>query len=508
VEAGRAVIPAAYAPSMLDVLIVGAGLSGIGVAYHLQARHPGKRYAILEARDDLGGTWDLFRFPGVRSDSDLQTFGYAFKPWRGEKAIADGASIKAYLAETAREHGIDRHIRFGHRVVRAAWSSRDARWTVTVTDGAGDTVELTARWLFCACGYYRYDEGYAPRFEGLERFGGTVAHPQHWPAELDHTGKRVVVVGSGSTAVTLIPAIAREAAHVTMLQRSPSYVLPMPDHDGLAEKLRRVLGDERAHRLTRRKNIFRQRSIYRFSQRYPEAARRLIRWVNAKELEGSGCDVDVHFKPAYGPWDQRLCIVPNGDLFAAIRAGDASVVTDHIATFTETGIRLRSGRHLDADIVVTATGLNLLAFGGIELDVDGAAVSLPDTVAYKGLMLSGVPNLAFALGYTNASWTLKVDLVCDYFCRLLAHADRFGFDACVPELEDAGMPRRPLLDLQAGYVLRSLDGLPRQGDRPPWQQAMDYARDRRALRNGDVAAPPIRFFRAADASSAERPAAA
>jgi monooxygenase len=480
----------------LDVLIVGAGLSGIGAAYHLQARHPSKPYAILEARDDLGGTWDLFRFPGIRSDSDVHTFGYAFKPWTGEKAIADGAAIKDYITETARQHGIDRRIRFGHRVLRAAWSSADARWTVTVAVTGGETVELTARWLFCATGYYRYDEGYTPRFEGIERFGGTVVHPQHWPAGLDHAGKRVVVVGSGATAVTLVPAIAREAAHVTMLQRSPSYVLPLPEREPLADRLRPVIGARRAHQLARRKNIFRQRAIYRLCRRHPSTARRLIRWVNAKQLEGSGCDVDVHFKPTYGPWDQRLCVVPNGNLFAAIRAGDASVVTDRIERFTETGIRLRSGDHLEADVVVTATGLNLIAFGGIELVVDGAEVSLPETVAYKGLMLSGVPNFACAIGYTNASWTLKVDLVCEYFCRLLAHADRHGFDACVAELEDTDMPRRPLLDLQSGYVLRAVDRLPKQGDRAPWQQAMDYADDRRVLRRSQVADAHMRFFSA------------
>jgi monooxygenase len=490
------------AADAVDVLIVGAGLSGIGAAYYLRTRHPGKRYALLDTRDDLGGTWDLFRFPGIRSDSDLHTFGYAFKPWRGEKAIADGASIKAYLAEAAREHGIDRHIRFGHRVVRAAWSSRDARWTVTGTRAGGEPFEMTTRWLFAATGYYRYDAGYTPHFEGIERFGGTVVHPQLWPADLDLAGKRVVVVGSGATAVTLIPAIADQAAHVTMLQRSPSYVLPVPEHDGLEQKLRPVLGADRAYRLARRKNIFRQRAIYRFSQRYPSTARKLIRWVNAKQLEGSGCDVDVHFNPAYGPWDQRLCIVPNGDLFASIRSGRASVVTDRIDTFTETGIRLLSGAELEAEVVVTATGLELLAFGGIDLVVDGGQVVLPETVAYKGLMLSGVPNLAFAIGYTNASWTLKVDLVCEYWSRLLAYMDTRGIDAAVPELDaSSDMARRPLLDFQANYVLRALDRLPKQGDRAPWMQAMDYADDRRVLRRSDVADAPMRFFSAERAES-------
>jgi cation diffusion facilitator CzcD-associated flavoprotein CzcO len=486
---------AAGAIEHLDVLIVGAGVSGIGAAHHLQDRHPHKRYAILEARDAMGGTWDLFRYPGIRSDSDLHTFGYAFKPWTGEHAIAGGRAIRDYIRETAEERGIHRHVRFGFRVVRATWSSEDARWSVDVVRTAtGERLALTAGWLFGATGYYRYDEGFTPHFEGRERFGGEIVHPQHWPEDLDHRGKRVVVIGSGATAVTLVPALAAEAAHVTMLQRSPTYVMPIPSRDGLNRRLRRLVGERRAYALTRRRNVARQNAVYRLSRRYPDQMRRLIRWVNAKQLEGSGVDVDVHFKPRYGPWTQRLCAAPDGDFFKALRAGTASIETDRIATFTERGVLLASGRELEADLVVTATGLTLLPFGGIDLVVDGEEVELSETVAYKGLMLSGVPNFVFALGYTNASWTLKVDLVCEYFCRLIGHADAHGYDAAVPDLPAGGLDLRPLLDFEAGYVLRSLDQLPKQGDRAPWHLAMDYRKDSRYLRHGEVADAPMRFF--------------
>ena len=477
----------------VDVLIVGAGVSGIGAAWHLQDKQPGKTYAILEAREAIGGTWDLFRYPGIRSDSDLHTFGYAFKPWTGEKAIADGPAIREYIEETATENGIDRHIRFGHRVLRADWSSADARWTVEVAH-AGTTFEMTADWLFCASGYYRYDQGFTPHFEGLDRFAGQVVHPQQWPEDLDYAGKRVVVIGSGATAVTLVPAMAETAAHVTMLQRSPTYIVPLPARDRLANLLRRVVGDERAYAITRRKNVFRQRASYEFARRFPRAMRRVIRAVNAHALPAS-CPVDVHFKPKYDPWDQRLCVVPDGDLYKAIRRGTASVVTDHIDTFTETGIRLRSGAELEADIVVTATGLNLLAFGGMDLRVDGDAVDLPKTIAYKGMMLSGVPNFVYAIGYTNASWTLKVDLVCEYFCRLLAELDaRADADACVPQPDDPEMATRPLLDFQAGYVLRALDRFPQQGEAEPWLLPMSYYKDVKHLRCGPVDDGAMKFI--------------
>jgi cation diffusion facilitator CzcD-associated flavoprotein CzcO len=480
----------------LDVLIIGAGVSGIGAAWHLQHRHPGKSYAILESRHDLGGTWDLFRYPGIRSDSDLYTFGYQFKPWTDDKSIADGPAIKAYIRETAEENGIDRKIRFGHEVQRAEWSSEDSVWTLTVELAeTGETFEMKARWIFAATGYYRYDEGYTPRFEGIDDFAGRVIHPQHWPEDFEYAGKRIVVIGSGATAVTLIPELAREAAQVTMLQRSPTYVLPVPEQDRIALALRRYLGESRAYRIIRRKNILKQKLVYQLSQRFPKLARRFIRSVNAKMLEGTDCDVDVHFNPGYDPWDQRLCAVPDGDFYRSIREGSASVVTDRIKSFTPTGISLESGDELEADVVVTATGLNVLVFGGIEVRVDGKEIRLPDTVAYKGMMLSDVPNLAFAIGYTNSSWTLKVDLVCEYFCRLLEHMDRIGVDSATVRVNDPGMERVPLLDFKAGYVLRALDGLPRQGTEAPWHLAQNYARDSRFLRHGKVADQQTEFRR-------------
>jgi monooxygenase len=479
-----------------DVLIVGAGVSGIGAACHLHDKLPGKTYAILEGRDAIGGTWDLFRYPGIRSDSDLHTFGYAFKPWNSDQALADGPAIREYIREAAEERDVIRHIRFGHRVVRADWSSEDARWTVEAERGdTGERVEMTAQWLFGATGYYSYDQGYTPEFEGVDRFGGQVIHPQHWPEDLDYTGKRVVVIGSGATAVTLVPAMTDKAAHVTMLQRSPSYIMPLPSHDVVNDRLRKWLGDERAYDLTRRKNIFRQRAFYVLSRRFPRAMRAVIRSVNKKMLQDA-CDVDVHFKPRYDPWDQRVCVVPNGDLYSALRSGAASMVTDRIETFTQRGLLLESGQELEADIIVTATGLNLVAFGDIELAVDGQAVEPPETVAYKSMMLSGVPNFAYAIGYTNASWTLKVDLVCEYFCRLIAHADATGADAAVPEVRDPDMPTRPLLDFEAGYVLRALDRLPKQGEREPWFLAQNYFKDARYLREGDVTDDAMRFFQA------------
>jgi cation diffusion facilitator CzcD-associated flavoprotein CzcO len=495
-EANSAIVDGRH----FDVLIVGAGVSGIGAAYHLQDKLPGKSYAILEAREAIGGTWDLFRYPGIRSDSDLHTFGYAFKPWTGEKAIADGPSIRDYIGETAEENGIDRHVQFGTRVIGAEWSSADALWTVVVARVAtGERVELTARWLFCASGYYRYDEGYTPEFEGRERFTGQIVHPQHWPADLKYAGKRVVVIGSGATAVTLVPALAGDAAHVTMLQRSPTYVLPAPSVDHLNLRLRRLLGEQAAYAITRRINVARMKAMYRLSRRYPQQMRRFIRWATVKSLVGSDVDVDTHFNPSYNPWDQRLCVVPDGDLFKALKAGTASVVTDRIRTFSETEILLESGRALEADLIITATGLNLQAMGGIHLVVDGEEVTLAETVAYKGLMLSDVPNFVFAIGYTNASWTLKVDLVCEYFCRLIAHADAHEHHACVARLPEQQMGLKPLLDFDAGYVRRSLHELPKQGERPPWHLAMDYQKDTRYLRQGPVTDEAMRFFAATSA---------
>jgi monooxygenase len=476
----------------VDVLVVGAGISGIGVGRYLRTEHPTKSFAILEARGASGGTWDLFRYPGIRSDSDLHTFGYEFKPWRDRESIAAAPRILGYLREAATESGLDPHIRYHHRVVSAAWSTEDARWLVEVErSDTGERLQLTAGWVFAASGYYRYDEGHTPHFEGRERFRGQIVHPQQWPEDLDHSGKRVVVIGSGATGVTLVPAMAATAAHVTMLQRTPSYILPVPTEDAIANLMKRVLGEQRAYPLIRRKNIAQQRAIWRFCQKFPRAARKLIRAVNVKQLP-EGFPVDEHFNPPYDPWDQRLCVVPDGDLFRAIRNGQASVVTDRIATFTETGLLLESGQELEADIVVTATGLTLQLFGGIDLTVDGRPVSAPDTVVYRGMMLSGVPNFALAIGYTNSSWTLKVGLLCEYFCRLLAHMDAHGYDTAWA-VADPEMPRRPLLDFGAGYVQRSLDQLAKQGQEAPWLMSMNFHDDRKLLRGGDVADEHLHF---------------
>jgi cation diffusion facilitator CzcD-associated flavoprotein CzcO len=477
----------------VDVLIVGAGVSGIGAAYYLQRDHPGRSYAILEARGASGGTWDLFRYPGVRSDSDLHTFGYEFRPWRSEVAIADGGSILAYLRETAAEYGIDRHIRYRALVVAAAWSSADASWTVTVEDaGTGERSAVTCKWLFCAAGYYRYDQGFAPEFAGRERFGGPVVHPQQWPEDLDYAGKRVVVIGSGATAVTLIPAMTHAAAHVTMLQRTPSYVLPVPARDKTNARLTALLGHKRAYAITRRINIARQVAIWRVCQKYPGAARKVIRDINAKQLP-EGYPVDEHFNPPYGPWDQRMCMVPDGDLFRAIREGRASVVTGPIETFTEDGVLLKDGRELPADIIVTATGLNVQALGGLALTVDGEPVRVPDRYVYKGMMLSGVPNFVFVFGYTNASWTLKVGLACEHFCRLLAHMDARGYDVARPTTDGSGMPARPFTDFGSGYITRALEQLPRQGSRAPWRISPTYGADVKLLRKQPVEDPELRF---------------
>ncbi len=491
----------------VDVLIVGAGLSGIGAAWHLEHERPGTSYAILEAREAIGGTWDLFRYPGVRSDSDLSTFAYGFRPWTGAKAIADGPEILEYLRATVRDAGIDAHIRLGHRVVGAAWSSADARWTVDAERAdTGETVTLTAGWLFCASGYFRYDEGFRPELPGIDAFGGEVVHPQHWPEDLDVAGRRVVVIGSGATAVTLVPALAAEGARVTMLQRSPTYIASLPSVDPFAEWARRVLPERLAFPTVRWKNILQQIALYQLSRRRPGTMKRLLRKVLDAELP-AGYDIDRHFSPRYDPWDQRLCLVPDGDLFRAIRAGTASVVTGEIEAFGERGIRLRSGEELEADVVVTATGLNLLMFGGIELEVDGRPVALPTRMTYKGMMLEGVPNFAFAMGYTNSSWTLKADLTGEYVGRLLAHMDRHGHTVCVPRNADPTVERRPLLDFGAGYVLRSLASLPKSGSKAPWKLRMNYAADVVALRFGPVD-DGVMSFSAADPAARPAPLAA
>jgi cation diffusion facilitator CzcD-associated flavoprotein CzcO len=467
-----------------DVLIVGAGLSGIGAGYHLQAECPRKTYAILEARESMGGTWDLFRYPGVRSDSDMYTLGYSFRPWEDAKAIADGPSILSYIRQTATDHGIDRKIRFGHRVKRASWSSEDARWMVEAERGPSkETLRLTCDFLFLCSGYYNYTEGYTPEFAGVERFTGRIVHPQKWTDEVEYAGKRVVVIGSGATAVTLVPALAKTAAHVVMLQRSPSYILSLPEQDPIANGLRRFLPATVAYEITRWKNVLLGMLIFTLSRRAPELVKKLIRAGVKKEL-GPAYDVDAHFKPRYNPWDQRLCLVPDADLFHAIREGRASVITDHIETFTEKGLRLESGAELEADLIVTATGLDLLVLGGIELAVDGRAVEVAKTMSYKGMMLSGVPNLAMALGYTNASWTLKCDLTCGYVCRLLDFMEKRGYRQCTPQNRDPSVREVPFIDFSSGYVQRSIHKFPKQGSKAPWRLYQNYALDIVALRFG------------------------
>jgi monooxygenase len=445
----------------------------------------------------MGGTWDLFRYPGIRSDSDMFTLGYRFRPWTGEKSIADGPAILDYVHKTAREYGVEHKIRYGVRVVRAEWSSDDATWTVYAERSTGGTVTFTCGFLWACSGYYRYDAGYTPHFEGSEDFtaaGGRLVHPQHWPGDLDYSGKRVVVIGSGATAVTLVPAMAEHAAHVTMLQRSPTYILALPGIDKIAVKLREKLPPAKAYAVTRWKNILVTTASYQLSRRRPELMKRLIRKGVTSQLP-DGFDVDTHFKPAYNPWDQRLCLVPDGDLFASIRAGNVDVVTDHIDRFTAKGVLLTSGRELEADVIVTATGLNLLAFGGTDLVVDGEKVNLPDTMAYKGMMLSGVPNFAYVIGYTNASWTLKADLVSEYVCRLLVHMRERAYDVVVPE-RDPEVTEQPFMDFASGYVQRSLHELPKQGSRAPWRLRMNYLLDVWTIRRGALEDEALRFSRA------------
>jgi monooxygenase len=476
----------------VDVVIVGAGISGISAAWHLQDRCPSKTFVVLERRENLGGTWDLFKYPGIRSDSDMFTLGFRFKPWTSQKAIADGPSIMAYLNETVREYGLDKHIRCGQRVLSAEWSSADNLWTVRVeTDG--EQKDITCSFLFACSGYYNYDEGYSPEFPGAEDFAGTIVHPQHWPEDLDYTGKRVVVIGSGATAVTLIPALANSGAgHVTMLQRSPTYIGSLPDVDPFAVRMNKLLPAKPAYIANRWKSILFHSAQYRLARRFPNFMRKQLMTMAQHRLP-DGYDVNKHFGPNYRVWDQRLCLAPNGDLFRTIRKGQADVVTDTIERFTPTGIKLTSGQELAADIIITATGLTMQLFGGAEIYFDGEPLDLTTTMAYKGMMLSGVPNMAFTVGYTNASWTLKADLVSEFVCRVLNYMDAHGCDRVTPANPASDIEERPLMDFTPGYVLRALDRLPKAGSRTPWRLKQNYLLDLRLIRHGRVDDETLEF---------------
>jgi monooxygenase len=472
-----------------DVVVVGAGISGIGAGYFLQRDCPSKSFVILEGRESIGGTWDLFRYPGVRSDSDMHTLGYSFKPWTAEKSIADGPSILSYLNETVDQYSLRKKIRFNTLVTNAEWSTDTATWTLTATDSrTRSLVTYTCNYLYMCSGYYSYKEGYTPEFSGIENFHGTVVHPQKWPTDFDYHNKKVVVIGSGATAMTLVPAMANQASHVTMLQRSPTYVVARPDKDSLSLALRKFLPEKVAYSLTRWKNTTLQQFVYKRTRTKPEQVKdALLKGV--REALGEEYDVDTHFTPTYNPWDQRLCLVPNGDLFESIKTGRASVVTDHIKRIDESGIQLQSGGHLDADIIVTATGLNLVTLGEMSFVVDGQSVDFSQTWSYKGCAYSGVPNLASSFGYINASWTLRADLTCEYVCRVLNHMDKSGTDMCTPRLResDAGMPERPWIDnFSAGYMERVMHQFPKQGDREPWINPQNYKRDKKMFRDSPI----------------------
>ncbi len=476
-----------------DVLIIGAGISGISAARHLQMDCPDKTFAILEGRQNIGGTWDLFKYPGIRSDSDMYTLGFRFRPWTSTKAIADGPSIMQYLNEAVDEYGLKPKIRFGSKVKKASWSTEQALWTLEVEmEGQPQRVIYTCNFVSVCAGYYNYEAGYLPHFEGMQKFKGQVVHPQKWPADLDYNNKRVIIIGSGATAVTLVPEMAKKAAHVTMLQRSPTYIFSRPDEDKLANWMNRNLPLSIAYPFTRWKNILLATLFYRVSRRHPKFIKNLLLKGIKKEL-GESFNVARHFTPTYNPWDQRVCLVPNGDLFTAIRNGAASVVTDQIATFTETGLRLKSGQHLEADIIVTATGLNVQLLGGIELLVDGVKPDIGKTVSYKSIMFSDVPNLTMAFGYTNASWTLKVDLTNQYMCRLLNYMDEKGLKQCTPRQKDPSLELKPFTDFSAGYIQRQINNLPKQGTKKPWMLKQNYLFDLMNIRRGDIENEVLEF---------------
>jgi cation diffusion facilitator CzcD-associated flavoprotein CzcO len=488
-----------------DVIIIGAGLSGIGAACHLTRNTPDKSYAILESRAAMGGTWDLFRYPGIRSDSDMHTLGYSFKPWKHEQAIADGPAILSYIRETAQQYDIEQYIRYNQQVEHVSWDSVSATWTLTLKVSGQKNSTMTCSFIYSCTGYYRYDKGYTPEFTGIDSFKGEVIHPQQWPENIDYGGKKVVVIGSGATAITLVPSMAKTAGHVTMLQRSPTYVVSRPSKDSFAAKLDRYLPDQLAYQLTRWKNVLSQMILYRMSKRRPDYIReKLIGWT--QRWLGKDFDVATHFSPSYKPWDQRLCLVPNGDLFRSLRKGTSSVVTDHIDRFTELGIQLKSGKMLEADIVITATGLELLAIGGMHIEVDGKHIDISDTVQYKGMMLSDVPNFFFATGYTNASWTLKCDLTSEYVCRLINYMDRTQQQQCIPRTGDMSFNRVMSIGLESGYIKRSIDKFPKEGAVAPWKLHQSYFLDLFQLRYGSLKSKHMEFSSTAEVVKSSDPA--
>lgn len=469
----------------LDVLIIGAGLSGVGAAYHLMKHCPGKRFAILEGRAALGGTWDLFRYPGIRSDSDMFTLGYNFKPWTNPQAIADGPSIRRYIEEAAQENGIREKIRFQHNVLRADWCTERATWTLQVQRGdEPEIVTLSCQHLLMCTGYYRYEAGYTPVFKGREQFQGEFIHPQLWPANFDYSGKQVVVIGSGATAVTLVPALTDKAAHVTMLQRSPTYVVSLPENDPISVFLRRFLPETWVYRLARTRNVAMQMMFYSLARAWPNLMRKLL-LGQAKRQLGPSFDMR-HFSPHYKPWDERVCVVPNGDLFEVLREGKASMVTEHIEGFTAKGIRLKSGQELPADVIISATGLELQLFGGMQVAVDGVPFDVAKSMGYRGIMLRDLPNTAVVMGYTNASWTLKADLSSEYFCRVINHMDAIGMRQCTPRDSARQIKKAPFLDLSSGYIQRAEGKIPSQGDRAPWKLYQNYLLDLALLRYGTL----------------------
>ena len=473
----------------VDVVIIGAGLSGIGSAWHLQNKCPNKSYLILESRNTLGGTWDFFRYPGIRSDSDMFTLGYQFKPWKDNRSMADGSSILNYVKETASENDITKYIRYGHKLTSASWSNKKAKWTLTVLcHETGDTTQIQCQFLLMCAGYYRYDQGYTPDFRGKDKFKGMLIHPQSWPEELDYRNKKIIVIGSGATAVTLVPELSKKAQHVTMLQRSPSYVLSLPAKDKLASLLNKLLPIKWVYALVRKKNIARQQYLYRLTRTHPEKIKSYILKMAQKVL-GKKYDLGTHFCPSYAPWDQRLCFIPNNDFFKSITSNKATIVTEHIDYFTETGIQLKSGKHIPADIIVTATGFNLEILGGTQFTVDNVTVDFSKTYTYKGMMYSGVPNMASIFGYINASWTLHVDLIANYVCRLINHMDTTKTQQCTPTLResDKKMPTRPWIDnFSSNYIQRSIHLFPKQGNCEPWLNTQNYSKDKENLQNSAV----------------------